>query len=559
MPQDINPFEPWRPPGFEATRREDPRSSAKEVAPPRTPALFQDGPPQPRPWRADEWAVGLLLLGVAVLAIVLCTQLPQGHYTRVVAAVLALGIGTGAAVSAARKCRWRVRLALLGAGLGGAAAAWVFVPTTQGLSLWTAHAETERHKSQLGSLQAGDMAGFSRESQVRMGLMKQFTSFQPRILKAENAWLERTVAKCEENLKIVTPTDTEGFRKQQTLRRELSDWLKSVRQDQLPADSFRVCLEEAENAWLKRSVAKWEDDLKKLPVQNLKPLLALHGAAQPVLSEPKPKELRDRMAQAELGWLERRVAFHEEELNKLPVQQFEQFKTMRADHGTMPDLGLLDVPLRVRLATAEKDWIVRTFDSLPPGDYKAAGKTRDYCPAEHREGPRIRDAEEAWASRTADAVMQQAQQLLAKSPLKASSLLSQAAKDLAAFGDFAAVQDRLRKERRLAVAGRVKAAQIEFQQWIKVDRDEEVNDVANRLVQDIAPEAKAVGLEKPVNDFCAACRLWAELANKKKHWEWAERLSLISAFPQPGMPVTLSVRAVWIQRGSRKPPDHPAR
>jgi hypothetical protein len=440
----------------------------------------------------------LLLIGLGGLAIVLGAQLPKGHITRVAAAALALAIGAGAAISAARNCRWRVRLAWLGAGLAGAVAAWVFVPTTQGLSLWSARAEAERQESELEHLQAGDTAGFLRQATDRTRLMEQFTSFQPRIQKAENAWLER-------------------------------------------------------------SVARWEDDLKKLAAQDLKPFLSIHDAAQEVLGQLQAKDFRDRLTRAEVGWLERRVALYEKELDKLPVQQFERFKTARADHGHMPDLGLSVAPVSGRVAKAEKDWIARTFASLPAGDYEAARKARECCPAELRDGDWLPSLEVAWAGRTADAVAQKAQPFLATNPVKASSLLCQAAKDLAGFGDFAAVQDRLRKERRLAVASRVKAAQTEFQKWIKANRDEKINVVADRLVKDIAQEARDVDLEKPVKEFCATCRAWAELAGKTKYWEWAEHLDVICAFPQPGLPATLSLRAAWIQRGPRLPPDQAAR
>jgi hypothetical protein len=449
-----------------------------------------------------------LLLGLAVLAIVLCTQLPKGHFTRVAAAALALAIGAGAALSAARNCRWRVRLAWLGAGLAGAAAAWVFVPTTQGLSLWTAHAQTERQESELERLQAGDTASFSREAEDRIRLTKQFPSFQPRIQRAERAWLERSAARWEDSLKKLAPADAEGFRKEQTWGRQLNILL-ATRMDAPAREKLRTRLEQAENVWLERSVARWEKDLKMLPVQDSKRFLSIHHAAHEVF-----------------------------------------------DQSNLPLPG---APLSERVAKAEKDWFGRTFASLRPGDYEAARKAREYCPAELREGDWLPSLEGAWAGRTADAVVQKVQPLLATNPLQASSLLSQAAKDLAGFGNFAAVQDRLRKHRRLAVAGRVKAAQTEFKEWIKANRDEEINDVADRLVKDIAQEAREVDLEKPLKDFCASCRAWAELAGKAKYWEWTEHLDLISAFPQPGMPATLSLRAAWIQRGPRRPPDQDAR
>src|SRR5205085_2634793 len=93
--------------------------------------------------------------------------LPRGHGGRVGAAVLSLGLGLG--IGILWKGRWLTRLAGIGAGVGLAAAAWWFVPTSQGLSLWSAHAEAEVLAEHLRQTPTCDVAAFRKEQKDRDG------------------------------------------------------------------------------------------------------------------------------------------------------------------------------------------------------------------------------------------------------------------------------------------------------------------------------------------------------------------------------------------------------
>src|SRR5262245_4680190 len=139
MTRDVNPFEPWRPAEAGRPKRE-PQLSEKTNGP--QPLLVVLG-------------IGLVLLGVIAFA-----QLPFSHAPRILSALLLVGLGTGAATSAARPWGWRVRLSCLGAGAGLATLAWWFVPTTEGLNLWSAQRGVDRLVAELEAMPACDTAAY---------------------------------------------------------------------------------------------------------------------------------------------------------------------------------------------------------------------------------------------------------------------------------------------------------------------------------------------------------------------------------------------------------------
>jgi hypothetical protein len=439
--------------------------------------------------RPEEVLTLVLVIALAVAGLILVAWLPWGHFTRVLAAAVPLAIGLGVAVSARRKFRWWVRMAWLGGGLVAAALAWVFVPTTGGLNLWMAYQEADRLANQLENLKAGSQEGFAIIQADREKLLVQFPSFGP-------------------------------------------------------------ALQAPELDWVKRSVAQWENDLKQLPAQDLEQFQVIWAASREMRrNRVWAFELGERLDQAALDWMERRVDQGESDLKKLPVRQFEQFEKTREANRWVPPLRRDTTPLKERLARAEQRWLARTFDSLKPGDFATARKTRAFAGSRQEGSQEVQTAEDSWVKRTAEAVIKQAVGPLANQPVKASALLRKAAQDIGAYGAFPSTQDRLLAQRRLALANRLKAAQHEFREWIQADRDEQVGDIARRLLQDSSPEAEAVGVMKSLTDFSSRCQVWAELARKKKYWEWSERLTFLSGWPRPGLPVNLSLRAVWIQRG----------
>jgi hypothetical protein len=66
-------------------------------------------------------------------------------------------------------------------------AAW-FVPTTSGVSLWSAYQQVD----ELNRLPAGDLGGFQRGASVRKDVIDAFPSFATDMTAAEQAWMRRT-------------------------------------------------------------------------------------------------------------------------------------------------------------------------------------------------------------------------------------------------------------------------------------------------------------------------------------------------------------------------------
>jgi hypothetical protein len=211
MTPDVNPFEPWRPAEPGRLERE-----------PQLPEKANE--PQPL---LVALGIGLLLLGVIAF-----TQLPFSHAPRILSALLLVGLGAGTAISAGRPWGWRLRLSCLGAGVGLAALAWWFVPTTEGLSLWSAQRGADRLAAELEAVPAGDTAGYLKGSTERERLIAQFSD-------------------------------------------------------------YRTLLQRPADAWMERSVSKWKDDLANLPEQDFAALEALRASYQPVLNEALEAAERD--------------------------------------------------------------------------------------------------------------------------------------------------------------------------------------------------------------------------------------------------------------------------
>jgi hypothetical protein len=216
MTRDVNPFEPWRPAELGQPKRE-PQLSEKANGPQPLQVVL---------------GIGLVLLGVIAFA-----QLPSSHAPRILIALLFIGLGAGAALSAARPWGWRVRLFCLGAGAGLAALAWWFVPTTEGLSLWSAQREADHLVTELEAMPACDTAAYLKASAEREQLIAQFPGYRQLLQQPADAWIERSVQKWKDDLGNVPEQD---FAALETLRASYQPVLNET-------------LEEAERDWFKRT------------------------------------------------------------------------------------------------------------------------------------------------------------------------------------------------------------------------------------------------------------------------------------------------------------------
>jgi hypothetical protein len=332
-------------------------------------------------------------VGLAILACIAFTQLPFSHTPRILAALLLLGAGIGTAITAMHAGGWRVRLACLGAGASLAVLAWWFVPTTGGLSLWSAQREADRCAAELEKLPAGDTASYQKRRAEQEPLIADFPEFQQRLQQAADAWVER-------------------------------------------------------------SNKKWTSDLRGLSEQDYAGLETLRESYRPFLNET--------------------------------------------------------------LEAAERDWLERTYLQLKPGDYAAARGARACARSNYLWTNRVRSWEEGWAGRTVDAVVAEVEPLLKNDPARASNQLQMAARDLAAFGEYPAAQNKLLVARRQAFRARLDAARREVRALLAKDQYQAAADLAKQLGEDASREAQLVDQAADLKDFLDTCAFLAELAARAK-------------------------------------------
>jgi hypothetical protein len=238
MTRDSNPFEPWRPPP-ERTPTEprqppesEQRDTLRRLAFERWPSVTS-----PQGLLPSNWLTLFVLVCLGAFGAYLLFALPGHHLPRIAFTLLALALGFGVALSLPNWRRWRTRLACLGAGLGAAALAWWFVPTTNGRNLWTAQAEASECVADLDELAAGDGLGYEAKQKARQALCLDFPEFRPRIEEAERSWLDRSIPYWASALANLAPGDYTGI---QNLRPNYQHFPK----DPVPA---------AETAWLERT------------------------------------------------------------------------------------------------------------------------------------------------------------------------------------------------------------------------------------------------------------------------------------------------------------------
>ena len=159
-----------------------------------------------------------LLGGAAGTGMMLHWELPISHASRVAAAITSVAIslflgrkmaglgltkrvtfvvnpqGVAKGVSKGYMRALVAWLFWLAAGAAGALASWWFVPTTDGVNLWTARHEQTRVLDELTALPAGDIPGYLG-GQLARKLVAEFPSCRPQVLMAEGHWSKRSVTR----------------------------------------------------------------------------------------------------------------------------------------------------------------------------------------------------------------------------------------------------------------------------------------------------------------------------------------------------------------------------
>jgi hypothetical protein len=278
----VNPFEPWRPvdvpipPPLHAARPWRP-------VPPRRPALEDEIPlaelvdPSTRkpdgkrgccerkraarrernnrrasvPPRTGEakrcrvLSVFVLLLGA--LAIVGFSFIGQTHFFRALLTQFALAAGFGMGLSRGSDRPWRVRLGWMAAGLALAGLSAWFVPTVNGVNLWSAYRQVE----ELRELPAGEVAQFRRGAVERRLVVEDFPTFASDLKAGELAWMRRTVDEAIESADLQIVLDP---RAAVSDLRKLIDELNGLNHFDAVRDELQSALKKAEQAAAKRTV-----------------------------------------------------------------------------------------------------------------------------------------------------------------------------------------------------------------------------------------------------------------------------------------------------------------
>lgn len=233
MNGNVNPFEPWRPPGCDVPPRlhigrpwrppvkpaarvrfEEPplvepieKTARKQPPRPKRPAPAAARTPSTPLLRTDQQivlgmffvlSVALSALGLAGLA-----WLGDSHLPRIFFTLLAVAAGFTVGISLARRRSWFVRLRWIAGGLALAALAGWFVPTTRGVNLWSAY----RQVDELRELPAGAIDAYKIGGPDRRRIGLDFPTFAEDISAAERAWFRRTVDAAIEDADRKLPSD----------------------------------------------------------------------------------------------------------------------------------------------------------------------------------------------------------------------------------------------------------------------------------------------------------------------------------------------------------------
>lgn len=243
MKGNVNPFEPWRPvespipPPLHVGRPWRPASApptrvavedlpsvepvhpSPRTKPPEKPKRTQARIEQPSPQRAplSQWAAFIAFTLLAILCLESVGWYRGTHVPRLI--VLGVSGGMFAAMSFPHPRRdWYTRLRGMTIALTLAGIALWFMPTINGVNLWSAYRQVEK----LRSLPAGNVAEFQRSAAARRTLVEEFPSFASDVSAAEEAWLRRTVDEAIEKSDRHSKSDPHGALAQlQQLDKEL--------------------------------------------------------------------------------------------------------------------------------------------------------------------------------------------------------------------------------------------------------------------------------------------------------------------------------------------------
>lgn len=203
VPPPIHAGRPWRPAPPTAKRRavedipfaepvDPPRRGKAVAAPPKRAPVAAKQPASRRTPISQLFGMGLFIV-LMLVGIDSLDWLRGSHLPRL--AALGASAGTIAGLALSRRRGWHERLLWMAAALAFAGVAAWFVPTLEGVNLWSGYRQIE----ELRALPAGDVGAFQRGATERRKLVEAFPAFASDVRSAELAWVRRTVDEGIEN------------------------------------------------------------------------------------------------------------------------------------------------------------------------------------------------------------------------------------------------------------------------------------------------------------------------------------------------------------------------
>jgi hypothetical protein len=461
------------------------------------------------------------------------------HVTRVFSAAVACWLGLVVGVCLASGRRWFVRVGLVLLGFLAAGVAWVLVPTTGGVSLWEAY----RRLAAFEATPLGDVQAFSQQAAKREQLVEEFPDFRKEVKGLLYRWVLASVRQGLE--KAEEMQDHDPLAAARELRRletslptgdslqhvvgELTDARRKLILDQLTRGEQEVqnLLDQNRNrdvgpaiGWI---VGRLEEEVRSLGA----------GDRLERLHEIRGKAFRRLLDEAHASLLQlynkRQYAAVAEEGHLLTVELFAEASQLNLAERVRERLNeVRKRALSARLAEARGDlealFVRHDFQAVR----EVARQTKKELLVEaatlgQKEEidrqllPVVRrTTEERIAARTNELSELLDKGQAADVPARASQLADELEGEAAEVGLQALLLERLLEVRRRAFRQRLDQARQSFQSRLKADRYEAIGELGREVQESLGEEARVVGGEKELKQFCSGCAVWADLARRAK-------------------------------------------
>jgi hypothetical protein len=553
MPADINPFEPWRP-----RRDPDDQHSEDELRRHWQPGRRDETPSEPdepewyRQPRAPEpvWtprhqpqngSPGFIWVCVALVAAALIVWGVNGatHVSRVATAVLALWLGLLLAWPLGRRRRWYTRLAVAVAGLVGAVACWLWVPTTGGINLWRA----EQVVARVRSLPAGDLAAYTAEAAERNRVSSEFGRRRGDIRAAERSWMMRTVT--AEMFQAESERLRDPAAAQARLQKVNAAFRRSEHYNQVHSMLFQ-----ARRNTLDSRLSRLDADLRDLTRKGEFTAVARRAreAQQELFAEAQELSMEDglhqRIAEIRIRNLRAHIAAATVRLDALAREQ--RYAEVAATGRRLvaelqPEAHKLNLEgdlgraidtrrraalrRRIELAQAELQALLKKGDdeAVPRRAVEYEKELRDEAEAlrDQTLGNAFKAARRAALDSRARKALAELKELLADRDYAAVArrgdrLTRELEPEAQAIGLGTTWRDPILVVRRKALAARLDQTRTQARALLEKKSYRAMGETGEKAVAELGPEAAAVGMSKEVRQLGDLCRFYARLAKEAK-------------------------------------------